>query len=431
MTFDTVLCVDRCRILRHKLTGTFYLAWHDQPARQGRRASLRTRDLPTALRLVDRIAAEGLDDPRPLLRRFVSPTAARNNEPAGPSSRHFSRLLTVREILDLHLAERTAAPLNPAEEVFVRILKASPIGDRPVEDLRLRDFDRLRDQWLGGGRSIATVSRILTTLRSAINRAVRNQDLDRAAAPFVPEYRTTNHIRSAPPKGRPCSLAELGRLYAASRPPHLRLALFILMNTGCRLGAALDLTTASFDLANHRISLNGDGRIQTTKHRPILPLTRQLDTWGEALQPFSGRLVSYGGRPVARIARALRHAAQSAGLDDEVNTYSIRHTAGRVLRQAGCSTEEIALWFGHNPPIPTFSITLRYSPYEPGFLERARLAVEDMVEQIGRTAGVDLSAPPADLIAYLKTERDVNNKLSPRLTGVGRHTGPVPANRAK
>lgn len=431
MTFDTILCVDQCRILRHKLTGTFYLAWYDKPARQGRRASLRTRDLPTALRLVDRIAAEGLDDPRPLLRRLANPTAADDHALAGPDRQDLACIPTVRKIVDLHLAERSASPLTPAEEVFVRILNSSSIGDRRVCDLRLRDFDRLRDQWLAGGRSIATVSRILTTLRSAINRAVRNRDLDRAAAPFVPEYRTTNHIRSAPPKGRPCSLAELGRLYGASRPPHLRLALFILMNTGCRLSAALDLTAASFDLANHRISLNGDGRIQTTKHRPILPLTRQLAAWGEALQPFGGPLVSYGGHSVSRIARALRSAARSAGLDNEVNTYSIRHSLGRVLRQAGCSTEEIALWLGHNPPIPTFSITLRYSPYEPGFLEQARLAVEDMVDDIGRAAHVDLSVPPADLIAYLKTERGVNNTLSPSLVGAGRNTGPVPANRTK
>jgi integrase len=60
-----------------------------------------------------------------------------------------------------------------------------------------------------------------------------------------------------------------------------------------------------------------------------------------------GRLVTFQGRPVKKINKAWRGMRQAAELDEEVNPYSIRHTAARWMRQNGVPAWEVAAQLGH------------------------------------------------------------------------------------
>ena len=56
----------------------------------------------------------------------------------------------------------------------------------------------------------------------------------------------------------------------------------------------------------------------------------------ETLAPFikaaDGYVVQYHGEPVDEIKTAWRKLRKAAGLDNQVNPYSLRHTLGRHLR---------------------------------------------------------------------------------------------------
>jgi integrase len=75
----------------------------------------------------------------------------------------------------------------------------------------------------------------------------------------------------------------------------------------------------------------------------------------------SGRLVTFQGRPVKKINKAWRGMRRAAGLDEDVNPYSIRHTMARWVRQNGVPVWEVAAQLGHNPAITAPPSSMRRS----------------------------------------------------------------------
>jgi len=146
---------------------------------------------------------------------------------------------------------------------------------------------------------------------------------------------------TANPLGRPLKVAELASLLRAA-PDHLRLLLMILIGTACRPEAALELGGEQLDFDDRLIDLNGRGRKQTKKFRPVVKLPEKLASF-LAGAPF-GPLVTFRGQPVRKINKAWRALRQAAGLDDTVNPYSIRHTVARWMRQSGVPAWEV--WIG-------------------------------------------------------------------------------------
>lgn len=134
-------------------------------------------------------------------------------------------------------------------------------------------------------------------------------------------------------------------------------------------------------------------------------MTMQLARWAPRLKEFRGPLITYHGRQVRSLKTAMRVAVADASLDRRVNTYSIRHTIGRHLRRCGVATEEIAVWMGHVAPPDNPATTLVYSPFEPGYGQDARIAIEGLVDEIGAKAGVDFAEMPASLAHYMQAER--------------------------
>lgn len=383
----------RWRIVRHPSSGKLYVSWYDQNARQTRRASLRTDDLFAAANLLQALEDSRLEDPRD----FFSA----------------KRVSTVSEVLENHRSYIAQIPSAGIEEISIRKIVATSVANRRLASLRRSDFDGLRDGWLREGTSIATVSRRLSTLRSAIRRAKQDKLLPAELVVHVPEYRTKNHIRASDPKGRICSTEELARLYANAIPPHLRLALFLAFATGARIGSLLELTTAQFDCENSLVDLNPGGRVQNGKYRPKLPMIDQLASWCVDLRRIgSGHLVSWRGKEVQNLKSAMRNARSAAGLPASVNFYSIRHSLARFMRKQGVATEEIAVWLGHIAPPQNPETTLLYSPFLPGYLTNAKRATSAFVDEIASRAGLCLADVPDDIRAYVASERSIITKES-------------------
>jgi len=65
----------------------------------------------------------------------------------------------------------------------------------------------------------------------------------------------------------------------------------------------------------------------------VVPLPAFLRSW--IIQAPSGPLVSFRGKPVAKINKCWREARDAAGLDAVVVPYTIRHSIATELRSRG------------------------------------------------------------------------------------------------
>jgi integrase len=162
----------------------------------------------------------------------------------------------------------------------------------------------------------------------------------------------------------------------------------VMVNTLCRPDAAFDLAPGQVNWEYGTVNLNPEGREQTKKYRPIVPVTK-------ALKPFlkkcsAPKIINYRGKGVAEIDTAWKKMVTNSGINPvRVNPYSIRHTMGRVLRAAKIKGEEISIYLGHKP-VDENDVTTIYSPYDPTYLRDAAKAVDGywarLQAEIGRQA---------------------------------------------
>ena len=399
-TYAVVEIIGEWRILRH-INGQYYLAWYDAVARQTRRVSLKRDSIKFACEIVQGLVDRAVvGDPRDSLR--IQP------------------LKTVRELLNGHRLYVEKLVSAEAELIQIDKILKSAIGDRRLASLVDSDFETLRDDWTRSGLAISTVSRRLSTLRSAVRRAVNDRRLPREHAPRIPEFRTKNDVRAANPKGAVCTPKQLAAIYDATVDPHLQVLWAALYATAARDGALFDFTGAQIDHVHNLIDLNPPGRVQSKKYRPILPIISPFLRWTDLFP--NGHVILWRGKPLVSAKSGVRRAVR-AGLkkrDDEVinvNPYSVRHSIGRYMRQHGVETEEISIWLGHRAPPNNSETTLIYSPYGPDYLLNAKAVAGKFFEEIASHAATPLLEPPPKVVDYFDRLR-WNEKKKPRGSNV-------------
>lgn len=370
--YEVLDTIGEYRIVRSRLSGRLYVSWYDNVARQTRRATLKTAKPSTAVERIQNAVDQGATgDPRPFLRSKI--------------------LATVDHLLDWHLGYVIGLPSGPTELIHIRKLRAY-FGSRRVMSLKLTDFEAFRDDMKAQGLKVTYASRVLTTLRSAVNRAVKD---DRLLKPIkVPEFATKRIKKAAPLKGPVLTAKEWAAVLDEIDSPHQLIIAVLLLNTGARITALLELTVGQIDFDQNTLELNVPGADPTHKRRPTLPITDTLRPWLRL--PTNGHLVHYHGKPIAEADTAFDAAVDRArrkGLvGPKANSYSGRHSLGRVFRRARIDTEEIGVWLA-NGQAPD-STTLIYAPWSAEFLINCRLATEDFVREINtHTKRWDLLRP--------------------------------------
>lgn len=206
-----------------------------------------------------------------------------------------------------------------------------------------------------------TISRELSVLRAALNRAVKYGWLSRAPqVPSLPKSR---------PRERVLTRTEAARLLCATRRKskwrHVGLFIRLCLYTGARPGAILDLTWDRVDFERRLIDLTLPGRTETNKRRAVVPFFGALYT---ALERAKARartphVIEYAGEPVKSVRRAFREACGEAGLEG-VTRYTMRHTAASWAAMGGASGLALARFLGHSRA----STTERYIKYTPDYM---------------------------------------------------------------
>lgn len=179
-------------------------------------------------------------------------------------------------------------------------------------------------------------------------------------------------INKAPPIERPSkpepkdahlTKDEARALTEAANVPHVRLAIMLMVGTGARNEAALQLTWDRVDFDRRMIQLRNPFDKAKRKGRATVPINDRLyealeEAKKGALTPY---VIEWAGGPVKSIKRGLKAAGKAIGRPD-VSPHMLRHSAAVWLAEDGHSMHEISQFLGHNDVKVTTRIYARFSP---------------------------------------------------------------------
>lgn len=333
----------------------WYRTWYDATARQTRRTSLGTANFDEAKdRLTDWVLVNHKrtkEAPeRVTLAELFAPFYEKH---ASKLASAYQAQLSLRYWLDFHGEATVAAALEITEQ------------------------ERFQN-WLMQDKKVSanTAQRVIGVGKTALNWAWQRGMLEKV--PYIALPKKTK----APPRGRPLEIDEVKALLNAAKSPHIKNFILMMVATAARPDAVLDLTFDRCDFAKRLIDLNPKGREQTKKHRPVVKMPEALVCHLQTLSNSNGSafVVSYHGGQVKSVKKAWRQLRDDAGLDAEVNPYSIRHTMARWLRAQGVPAWEVAAQLGHKQK--DVSTTEIYAPFDPAYLSNAVKAIDTFLVRI-------------------------------------------------
>jgi integrase len=324
---------------KHSTSRYWQRSWYDGQRRQVRRVSLGTESFQDAK---DQLADWFFRTHRP--------------RDAAPAEVALSVILT-----DYYESYAVGIASAQQQEIACGHLTAF-FGDATIAEVTHKRQEAYIEQRRDRGIANSTISRELSVLRAALERARRRGELNN-----VP------HVISAgqgAARDRRLTMPEFAALLDAAKSEHFIRFLIFAANTLSRPEALLDLKTFQIDTDNRLIHLNPPGREQTKKRRPTVPITDTLLPWTQGI--VTNHVISYAGRRVLSVKKAFKLAREAAGLGSDVIPYTIRHTMATELRKRGVPMEEIAGFLGHK----IGGVTEVYAKFDPNYLGLAARAID-------------------------------------------------------
>jgi len=252
-----------------------------------------------------------------------------------------------------------------------------------VQDYVDRRSSKPRHLWTERARKLGplgrpscphTISTELSTLNAAINHARKKQRLPREHQPFIQLPGTS------PPRDRWLTEDEADALLAAACEPQIRqkdkkrlprvyIFVALALNTASRKAAIEQMKWTQIDFERRRIYLNPEGREQTKKRRPTVPISDELlPILTRARAETNSDYVL--GHPGA-IRTAFDNAVVRAGLEatgkKKATPHVLRHTWGTWAAQGGMSMFDIAGVMGDTVE----TVTKTYAHHHPDYLRDA------------------------------------------------------------
>lgn len=204
------------------------------------------------------------------------------------------------------------------------------------------------------GRKPGTIWTELGHLRSALHWGEKMGLIDRMPPlelPSKPDSKVT-----------PLKDEEIQRLLDACLAPHIRLAVILLLTTGARVSAVLDLTWDRVDFDTGVIDLRLPDGV-TRKGRAAVPMNRMARAALEAAYParLTDYVVEWAGDRVKSIRTGYKAALHRAQLGS-VNIHQIRHTVAVRMLSAGMPIEKVSQFLGHSNTAITYKTYARFMP---------------------------------------------------------------------
>jgi len=263
------------------------------------------------------------------------------------------------------------------------------------------------DHLTARGMHPVTVARVVATLRSALNTAVRQGVLDQSPARAVELPRTEQY------RGAYLDQAQAERFLEVVRGHRWGALYTVLITTGLRLGEALGLQWADIDFDSGQIRVTKQAQQQSGTWRLVPPKAASavrvayappvalasLRLHREAMQAlretapetwpaeFEGWVwLTRNGRPIqpSNVSHELEGILEGAGLP-RIRVHDLRHSAATILLALGVDIRTIQAILGHSSP----TLTMRTYSHVVDSLLR------DAAERLQRGIGGSGSAPDA------------------------------------
>lgn len=156
---------------------------------------------------------------------------------------------------------------------------------------------------------------------------------------------------------------EVKKLVDAANSAHIKLAIQLLIATGARVGAALQLTWDRVDFDRRMIQLRNPFDKPHRKGRATVPMNDSLlaalnEAKQGALTPY---VLEWSGDKILSIKKGIKTAGTKIGRAD-ASPHMLRHSAAVWLVEDGHSMEAVAQFLGHSNTAMTYRVYARYSP---------------------------------------------------------------------
>lgn len=228
-------------------------------------------------------------------------------------------------------------------------------GKRDAESITQEDCEEHTRKRRAAGIKDGTIHTELGHLRTVLTWAEKRRLIDRA-----PHIERPSKPR---PRERHLSREEFAKLLQAASTAHIELAMRLLIGTGARVTALLELKWDRVDLDRRFIHLADPEDGRRLKGRASVPigdgLAAALRRAKEA--SLSDYVIEWAGEPVKSIKRGIKSAAKKAGIED-VSPHVFRHSAAVWLAESGKSMPDIAQFLGHSDSRLTERVYARFSP---------------------------------------------------------------------
>lgn len=329
---------------------------------------------------VDALIVNAGEQDKKLRARDVLRQASRNLEGRLPGASPAAAVVTVDDYSSAWLTSVTGSTLRSYRDIYANHLREQ-FGDLPLDRVR----PRIVREWVQGmlrrGLAPNTAKLHFRALSSLLSQAVRDEELDRNRIRSV--WRQMNRGKKKPTRRKPqrtLTHEERGAVVVALREHEpsedKRLALEVLMATGCRVSEALGLQWSDIDGRDIEIARqlykgeqqspkNGKTRTvkvaasmaeQLRRHRVgqqerALARGRRAGPW--MFQGTTGKPLAY-----STLSKAWLEALRAAGLMAEddgdmraqgLNPHVLRHTYATLLLRAGRDLAQVAEWLGQHP----------------------------------------------------------------------------------
>ena len=395
----------------------WYIWWYDAAAGRQQRRSTRTSDV--------RLACAALDE------HYL---AAHRATPAEQESYSVHDAMTDYWVeKGQHLA--SAEPIRARFKLLTRFLEverqagrvSSPLLPNDVDERLLGRFRawgvadpivaRKKDaagNWVVAStraRTASTVEESIIALKAALNFAFQQRRVK-----YVPPLRHKVRDEVTPKRDFRLSVETLGEIldYSANgagnykghgdRLLPLRRYLIAAICTLARPDAIFDMNVLpgrqQWRADEGLFDLNPDGRLQTAKRRPVMPVVPLLRSWFEVTDEWfvcSERLVQEEEllksvvvqQGVSSVRSAWDGVRNQFGIPAGWGPKLIRHSMATILASRGVDMMQLQLALGHSVISKTSS---RYVIFGPDYLGTIRAGIEDVVADLTKAAGDALHA---------------------------------------
>ncbi len=323
----------------------WHRTWFDTAARQTRRASLGVADFQSAF---EALAFWWADQRR-----------LRNERPD---------LVTLAEVLVRYYREYGQS-LRSETQIRIACGKLTKhSGALAVSEFQFEAQAQFIHWMKNSGSSAGYIRRTLSVAKAAISWALARSMVQSAPTVILPP--------DGMPRERLLTLDEQAAIFENATEEHVYRFVVLSFGTWGRPEAVLELTRERCDINRRLVDLNPEGRQQTKKYRPTVPLVASL--LPIVTSETAGCLIRWRGNAVADIKTGWRRLRKRAGLDPGVIPYLIRHTMATTARSAGAPPWEVEGWLGHRRP----GTTERYAKYAPDYLGRTAEIVENHLSKL-------------------------------------------------